>query len=192
MATLAHFTLPAKVEWIADVAGLPQIEAETALEDLSDRALIAGDVQAQTYLLPPLTATFLRRKRPDVIMRAGNRLLDRGYALVLENGYQNYDGFKILDAEWPALAAALPLFAQGDNARLQTLCDALQDFLRFTGHWDDQLSLSLQAEVKALAAKDWLSAGWRAYDAGVTYNLRKQPAEVLACATRAEAHWGAG
>jgi tetratricopeptide (TPR) repeat protein len=87
------------------------------------------------------------------------------------------------------LATALPLLVKGDNVRLQTVCDALQNFLNFIGHWDDQLSLSLQAENKAVAAQDWRNAGWRAYDAGWVYCLREQSAEVLACARRAVAHW---
>lgn len=33
LAALTHFTLPAKVEWIADLAGLARVAAETALED---------------------------------------------------------------------------------------------------------------------------------------------------------------
>ena len=191
LAALTHFTQPAKDEWIAQVAGLKRLNAQTALEDLADRALLIADVQAHTFFLPPLTATFLRRKRPEVVIQTGNRLTDRAYALALENGYNNYERFNILDAEGLAIAAALPLFLQGDNARLQTVCAALKDFLDFTGRWDEWLSLSLQAEAKALTAQDLLKAGWRAYDAGWIHYLRQQPAEVLASAARAEAYWRA-
>ncbi len=62
-------------------------------------------------------------------------------------------------------------------------------FFNFTGRWDEWLALNLQAEEKAVAAKDANNAGWRAYQAGWVYSLRGQSAEVLACAVRAEQHW---
>src|SRR5205085_11371881 len=40
LAALVHFTQPAKVNWIADVAGIAEQAARTALEDLTDRALL--------------------------------------------------------------------------------------------------------------------------------------------------------
>ena len=194
LAALAHFTQSAQVEWIASVAGIAEPAALTALEDLTDRALLVSDAGAQIFLLPPLAATFLRRKRPEVIARTGGRLIDRAYALALENGGQNYERFPTLEAEWPAIAAALPLLVQGENDRLQRVCRALKDFLNFSGRWDEWLALSQQAEEKTLAAGDLYHAGWRAYDAGwvyynLRYNLRGQATEVLACAARCAAHW---
>jgi tetratricopeptide (TPR) repeat protein len=94
-----------------------------------------------------------------------------------------------LENEWPAIAAALPLLIQGENNRLQNSCDALRDFLNFCGRWDEWLSLSLQAEEKALAAADFKNAGWRACMAAFIYKLREQADEVLVCTTRAELHW---
>jgi len=189
LAALAHFTQPAKVKWIADVAGIAESAALTALEDLADRALLVSDEGAQAFLLPSLAATFLRRKRPEVIARTGGRLTDRAYALVLENGYRNYERFPTLEAEWQAIAAALPLWVQGENDRLQSVCHALRTFLDFSGRWDERLALSRQAEEKALGAGDPYHAGWRAYDAGSIYRLRGQAPEVLASAARCAAHW---
>ena len=127
LAALAHFSLPARVEWIAEVAGIPEAAARTALEDLSDRALLIANDEVQTFFLPPLAASFLRRKRPEAITRSGSRLSERAYALALENGWDNYERFPRLEAEWATVAAALPLFLQGDNERLQRLCDALKN-----------------------------------------------------------------
>lgn len=189
LAALAHFSQPAQVKWIADVAGIAAPAALTALEDLADRALLIAHVESQAFWLPPLAATYLRRKRPEVIAQTGDRLTDRAYALALENGGQKYERFPTLETEWPAIAAALPLFVQGGNDRLQSVCAALKDFLNFSGRWDELLALSQQAEEKALAAGDWYHAGWRAYDAGWVYTLRKQGPKVLACAARCAAHW---
>jgi tetratricopeptide (TPR) repeat protein len=114
------------------------------------------------------------------------------YALALEGDFRdfrNYARVPVLTAQWPKIAAALPLFLQGDNARLQKLCDALNRFLNFSGHWDEWLALSLQAEARAALAGDSDSAGRRAYNAGWVYRLRGQGKEVLDCARRGEAHW---
>jgi tetratricopeptide (TPR) repeat protein len=140
--------------------------------------------------LPPLTAKFIRTRRPEAVTQTGDALTDRAYALAMQFGGQTkFDGFPTLDTEWELLAAALPRLLTGDNARLQTVCDQLAQFLNFTGRWDDRLWLSEQAEARALAAGDKESAGWRAYQAGYTYYLRGQPDEVLACAARAAEHW---
>jgi nucleoside phosphorylase/tetratricopeptide (TPR) repeat protein len=189
LAALVHFTLPAKIEWIADVADLAEPAALTALEDLADRALLVADDALENFYLPPLAATFLRHARPEVVIQTGDRLSSRAYALAQENGYKNFERFPTLEAEWPAIAAALSLFLQGDNVRLQTLCDALVDFLDFSGRWDECLVLNQQAEEKALAANDFDNAGKRVYQAGWVYRLRGQAAEVLACTARCEAHW---
>jgi tetratricopeptide (TPR) repeat protein len=189
MATMTHFTQPATVKWLASVADLAERQAQTALDDLADRALLVGDPYGGAFLLPPLAAKFLRDKRPEVVAQTSARLVDRAYALALENGYKEYERFPVLEAEWAAMAAALPHFVRGENARLQKLCDALNTFLQFSGRWDDSLWLVQQAEECAQAADDFHNAGWRAYKQGVVYGWRRQAPDVLACADRAEAHW---
>jgi tetratricopeptide (TPR) repeat protein len=192
LAALSHFTSPARITWIAEVAGMAETVAHTHLEDLSDRALVQGDDVAQAFVLSPLVAIFLRRRHPEVIAQTGQRLAASVYALALEGDFRdfrNYARVPVLTAQWPKIAAALPLFLQGDNARLQKLCDALNRFLNFSGHWDEWLALSLQAEARAAIAGDSDSAGRRAYNAGWVYRLRGQGKEVLDCARRGEAHW---
>ena len=127
----------------------------------------------------PMVADFLRRKRPEVVAETGNRLEQRAYALIVENGYQQHDRFPVLDAAWPTVAPALPLFLAGPNDRLQTVCDALTNFLNFTGRWDEWLSLWQQAEAKAVAAGDHDNAGWRAYQVAWICYLREQEDAVL-------------
>lgn len=119
----------------------------------------------------------------------GQSMEERAYDLIMENGWEEHGRFPVLAAAWPAVAPALTLFAAGSNERLQSVCDALTAFLEFTGRWDEWLVLSHQAEVVALAAGDFVSAGWRAEDAGSVHYLRQQGDEVLACAERAYRHW---
>ncbi len=189
LAALSLFTQPAKVQWIVDVADIAEVQAQTALEDLADRALLISDAAEEVFSLPPLAAVFLKRKRPDSVARAGERLSDTVYAWVLENGYSKHERFPKLEAEWPSIAAALPLFVAGDNRRLQNLCSALIFFMDFSGRWDELLDLFQQAESKAEASGDFDNAGWCAYQAGMTYSFRGQAAAVLACAERAAAYW---
>lgn len=189
LTALVHFRQPANVAWIAAVADMAEAAARTALEDLADRALLVADAALKTFFLPPLAATFLRRTHPEAVGQTGDRLTDRATALALENGFQKYERFPTLEAEWPTIAAALPLWVQGNNGRLQRVCDALKSFLNFSGRWDERLTLSQQAEAKAEAAEDFYNAGWRAYDVGWVYFLRGQADKVLLGAARCAEHW---
>lgn len=191
LAALVHFTQPAPIEWLLPLTELSPKAAETALDGLRDRALLIEDDQAATWLLPPLAARFLRRARPEAVGVSGERLADQAYALAVENGYKQYARFPVLEATWPQLAAALPVLIAGDNRRLQAMCAALDCFLNFSGRWDDQISLSTEAEAKAERAGDFKAAGRRVYDAGYCHYLRGQSTEVLACADRAATHWQA-
>jgi nucleoside phosphorylase/tetratricopeptide (TPR) repeat protein len=195
LAALVHFTQPAKVEWIAQLARLGPQAAQTALEDLTDRALLVSDERSHTFFLPPLTATFLRRTRPEAVATTAGRLADRAHALAMEHGHKKFEAFQNLEAEWPTISAALLIILNGENERLQSLCDALHSFLNFSGRWDEWLFLSDQAEKKALAVSDFYHAGWRASEVGWAYHLRRQSAGTLECAARCESHWrkaGAG
>jgi tetratricopeptide (TPR) repeat protein len=190
LAALTHFTQPAKLAWIAQMTELPERAAETALEDLADRSILISNMESRTFYLPPLAAQFIKTRRPEAVSQTGDALTNRAYALAMQyGGYANYEGFKTLDVEWELLAAALPRLLQGDNDRLQSVCNQLFRFFDFTGRWDELIWLSEQAESRALAADDTDEAGWRAYHAGWTYSLRNQPGIVLTCAARAAEHW---
>lgn len=188
LSALAHFTQPATVSWIADIAGLSESAALTALEDLTDRALLVSDSEAFVFLLPRLTVAFLREKRPEAIIRAGMKLSDRAFALVMENGWYKYDRHPTLEHHWPVIAAALPL-VYGDNARLQHMCTALRPFWFNSGRWDERLSQDRKAEEIAMSTGDFLAAGQRAIDVGWIHQARSEAEEVLACVARADIQW---
>ena len=189
LCALTYFNLPAKVEHLAAVAGVPEPELEPALKSLANRSLAVPKEEGQTYTLIPLVADFLRKKKPEVMAETGDRLEQRAYALVVENGYFKYDRFSTLEVAWPTVAAALPRFLAGKYEPLETICDALDSFLAFTGRWDERLAFACDAERCAVLAGNFYLAGWQAYRAGWTYARRRQSSEVLACASRAEAHW---
>lgn len=159
------------------------------MRSLANRSLVVPDQEEEAFILVPMVADFLRKARPEVVKETGNRLENRAYALIVENGYDEHDRFPVLDASWPTVAPALPLFLAGPNDRLQTVCEALQFFFNFRGRWDEQLSFSRQAETKSVAAGNNHNAGGCAYQSGWVHYLRKEGDAVLACAERAEAHW---
>jgi tetratricopeptide (TPR) repeat protein len=189
LCALTYFTLRAKAEHVADVAGNAEVDADRALRRLTNRSVVVPSEELKTFTLVPLVADFLRKKKPDVMAETGDRLEKRVRALVTENAFDRHDRFPVLDTAWPMVAAALPRFLAGSNDRLQTVCSALDVFLDFTGRWDEWLALARAAERRATAEGDFKSAGWRAYRAGTVYFNRRQVAEVRACAEHAEAHW---
>lgn len=189
LCALTYFTLPAKVEHIAAISELPEPETDRALRSLVNRSLAVPSDELTAFTLVPMVADFLRKKKPEVVKETGDRLEQRAYALIIENGYRNYDRFPVLEAAWPGIAPALALFLAGDNVRLQTVCDALANFLNFQGRWDEWLALSEKAEARAVVAADHDNAGRRACHAGSIHHLRRQAEAVLACADSAAAHW---
>ena len=189
LCSLAYFNLPASVEHVAAIAELPVSEADRTLRTLINRSLAVPTDELKTFTLVTMVAEFLRRRKPEVMASIGDRLEKHAYALIIENGYDNHDRFPALEAAWPGITPALSLFLAGDNARLQTVCDALHRFLEFQGRWDEWLSLSEKAESRAVAAADHFQAGWRASHIGYIHYLRQQGEAVLTCAERAAAHW---
>ncbi|MFZ4698829.1 MAG: tetratricopeptide repeat protein [Candidatus Methylumidiphilus sp.] len=189
LAALAYFTEPARLSWLLPLAELSETAALTALDDLRDRALLIEDETQATWFLPPLAARFLRLRRPEAVGAAGRRLEAEAYALATQQGGADNAPFTELEAAWPSVKAALPLLIAGDNARLQTVCNALDMFLNYTGRWDVWLKLSQDAEAKALSAGDNNKAGWRAFQAGWVYYLQGEAKAVLEYAERCAQHW---
>ena len=189
LCALTYFNLPAKVEHIAANAEIEESLAETALGSLANRSLVTDNAEGTHYALVPLVADFLRKARPEVMAETGNLLEKRAYALIMENGCKKYHCFPTLEDAWPGIAPALPLFLAGDNARLQTVCSALQNFLDFQGRWDEWLALSEKAEARAISICDYVNAGWRAYNIGFIHGMWQQADAVFKCADRAVTHW---
>lgn len=189
LAALSHVTQPMRREDLVITSGVAEDDASAHLKELINRSIITSDAEETRFALVPLVADFLRVKKPDALRETGDRLEKHAYALVVKNGYQQHECFPVLDAAWSTVAAALPRFLAEENGRIQEVCRALNDFLNFTGRWDEWLALACDAESLAVAVGDFDKAGWRAYFAGYVHYMRGQSAEVLACADRAEAHW---
>jgi tetratricopeptide (TPR) repeat protein len=191
LVALIYFNLPTAVNDIGTVAGSSEQTTESALRTLANRSLVVPDQEENAFSLVPMVADFLRRTRPDVVANTASLLEQRAYGLIVENGYEHYDRFEVLDAAWPIITAALPLFMAGSNERLQTVCDALRHFLDFTIRWDEWLSLEQQGLARAETVNQSDRAAQRAYRSGWVYHQRGEGDSVLACANRAARHWDA-
>lgn len=190
LCALVYFTLPTKVQHIAEIADCSTAETDSALRSLTNRSLVVPSEELQRFVLVPLVADFLRKRKTEVVAETGDRLESRAYALVVENGGSKHGRFPQLDAAWSTVAAALPRFLAGANDRLQTVCRELWFFLEFTGRFDEALALARDAEQRALAAGDGFWAGWCAQNAAYFHGVREQPEELLAWAERALRDWG--
>ncbi len=191
LAALAHFSDFVETRFIAELAGINAAAAEGALGDLAIRALVQPDVEYRSFTLVAMVADFLRRKRSEAVAETGDRLENNAYAIIVQNGYEHYERFPVLDAAWPTISPALPRFIAGPNDRLQTVCNALRQFLSFSGRLDERFALSERAEAKAVAAGDNNNAGRRAFDSSWVASIRGQAEAVLVGAERAAVHWEA-
>lgn len=167
LSALTHFSQPAESDSIAVLAQLPRDICEAALDRLTDRALLDNDENKQLFFLPTLTATFLRRVRPEAVKQTGDRLLKNVYALVRECGNKKYESFPRLEAQWLSVAMALQLMQKSDNIDLQWFCDGVSTFLDFSGRQDEWLLLCQIAEEKASKAHAFNTAATRATRLGV-------------------------
>lgn len=191
LSALSCFGVPAKVEQIAEVAGLPVEATAHALRSLTNRALAVPDAELSAFNTVPLVSDFLPKARPGIVSEVRTRLEHRALELLSEHGGEKHDRFSALDAAWPIIAATLPRILAGPNAQLQTVCEALKTFLEYRGRWDEWLALSRGAEKVAVSAGDFLHAGDRARDAAWVHHERKQSAAMLSWIERAGKHWRA-
>ncbi|MBI5054345.1 MAG: glycosyltransferase [Chloroflexi bacterium] len=140
-------------------------------------------------IAPPPPTPPITEAAPAPIKLSDKQVMDQVYKLAQKYGGENYGGFGELESKWSLIESSLPLFLQGDSGRLQFVCGKLENFLSFSGRWDERLDLNLKAEERAIAKKDLYNAGWRAVGAGYVYQRRDEAAEVLKCAARAEGYW---
>ena len=189
LCALTYFNLPARVNHISELVEFSLTDVDYALRTLANRAVVVPSKELTTFVLDPLVANFLRKKRPKVVSEIGKRLQDYVYDLAVQNGYDKRDRYPVLGAAWPTIVAALPGFLTGPNDRLQEVCRALFFPCHHMGRYDELVALNTKAESRALLDGDFWNAGWRAYQLGWVFLQLRQPKKVLAAADRADEHW---
>ena len=82
LAALTLFSQPAKLKWIADMTGLTEQAADTALEDLTDRSILVPNNETREFFLPSLASAFIRKEREQVVNQIGKSLTEIAYKLM--------------------------------------------------------------------------------------------------------------
>lgn len=188
LSVLLHFTLPATAASASKIANCSEADADRVLRSLANRSLVIWSANPKSITVVPLVGDYLRKKKPESVIVAGEHLKQYVHALVVDCQLEHLR-FPILEDEWPIIAASLKLFLEGPHELLVKLADSISDFLIFAGHWDEKVALSREVEAGSLAAGDFRDAGWGAYGLGMIHYYRHEPENVIACAGRAETHW---
>jgi hypothetical protein len=141
LAALTHFAQPAKLKWLAELTNLPERAAETALEDLNDRSILVSNIESRTFYLPPLTAKFIKTRRPEAVTQTGD-------ALTLQYGGESkdYEKFPMLDAEWDFISAA-----ERDTNEALRIANIIKNDERITYYTSNLAGLALDREQWAAA-----------------------------------------
>ena len=189
LAALTYFTRSIETKYIATIGKVSNRTAETALLSLCNRAIVVPDRNETMFSLVPMIKDFIRKARPSLVFKVGNELEKYSYAKIIENGGDKIEKYDYLDKEWHTIAPALQYFFLGPSAQMQTICNALNAFLMHTNRLDELLAINLRAEKMAVKEKDFLSAGWRAYQAGMTYFHRREIEPLTKCIGKAEKYW---
>jgi len=82
LAALSHFDQPTPIKWIAEMTGLAEQAAETALDDLTDRSILIADNEARKFFLPSLTSEYIRKEREELVDKIGENLANLAYNII--------------------------------------------------------------------------------------------------------------
>ena len=137
-----------------------------------NRSLVVPSEELKTFTLVPLVADFLRKKKPEVVAETGERLEQRAYALVVENGYAELStASPYSTTAWPTVAAALPRFLVGRNEQTPERvrgCSTISSILPGAGMNSSPCCARLRAG--AVTAGTTCNAGWQAYRLGMVHD----------------------
>ncbi|WP_298914105.1 tetratricopeptide repeat protein [uncultured Nostoc sp.] len=189
LSALAVFLTPAKTAALADATDLAITEIQVSLERLVTLSLV-NELDGERFGLHPLTRTYIVAAvgKTDTIETAplsGIRFDSAAQGKVLrywvdfaqkyggedKDAYQTHDK---LEAEWQNLeGVATTLWEMAgipgtlkDQQAAQMLIDlenALSNFLRFRGYWDEWVRLAEWRYQAGKALDQWSHAGWGAY-----------------------------
>lgn len=136
VAAITHFHEPIRPKWVAEISGLSEKIAIAALEDLTDRSILIADNESRGFFLPPLTAQFIRNKRPKVVDEFCSQLINLAYKKLSRKKPEN--AAKIWEKEpiyfnsalyWMIKAWSIPLYKTKQDTRSQEFLEALSTIL---------------------------------------------------------------
>jgi hypothetical protein len=210
LSALSFFVSSATFEALTAVADLSRTALETVLERLDALSLVNKELGEERYSLHPLTRAYVRDElladanaARETGMRFARYWLDyaKRYGGYSKESYKTYDR---LEAEWANLEAAAnwlwetaavqdETVGDKDAARmLVDLANALSQFLRFGGRWDEWVQLNARAYEAARARQDWSNAGRRAIWVAWMHWHRARTDDAALWADRCAEAWARG
>jgi len=189
VATLSYPTEPIPVTAIAEISGVDEPTTRRALKLLTNRSIVVPQEGEEKYALVPMVAEFIRHERNEVVNSIGSQMEAYSFALIVNNAWERYETFGLLEKTWGILQPALRRMLLHENEIIQSACDSILWFLEYSGREDELRSLYRDAEIKALENYDYVSAGRRAQGLGSSYINLRDADKAFACAERASTHW---
>ncbi|HEX8181118.1 MAG TPA: tetratricopeptide repeat protein [Pyrinomonadaceae bacterium] len=210
LRALSFFAPSTTFEAWMEVAELSRNALETTIDRLSALSLVDVLANEDRYALHPLTRNFVRDDLladAQIARETGMRFADywvtyaQRYGGDIGESYKTYDRLEAewmnLDAtaEWLWQTAALQGEDVGDKdaaLRLDDLASALEQFLWFSGHWEERVQLSGRAYEAIRALNEWSKAGRRAYCVTWIHYSRGSTDEAVRWADRCTEAWAQG
>ncbi|PYS92317.1 MAG: NB-ARC domain-containing protein [Acidobacteria bacterium] len=210
LRALSFFIPSATFEAWMEVAALSRNALETTIDRLSALSLVDVLANEDRYALHPLTRNFVRDELladAQIARATGRRFAEywMTYAHRFGNwAEESYKFFDRLEAEWMNLDASAEWLWQtaairdgdvGDKdaaRRLDDLANGLNQFLWFSGHWEERVQLSARAYEAMRALNEWSQAGRRAYDVAWIHYHRANTSEAMRWTDRCTEAWAQG
>src|SRR5205085_8793813 len=181
LRALSFFAPSATFEAWMEVAALTRNALETTIDRLSALSLVDVLISEDRYALHPLTRNFVRDELladAQIAHETGMRFAEYWVTYAERYGGDSKESYKTYDrleaewmnlnavAEWLWQTAAIQGEVIGDKdaaRRLNSLADALDQFLLFSGRWEERVQLSARVYGAMGTLNEWSEAGWRAY-----------------------------
>ncbi|HYY43492.1 MAG TPA: tetratricopeptide repeat protein, partial [Pyrinomonadaceae bacterium] len=197
LRALSFFAPSAQFEAWMEVAELSRNALETTIDRLSALSLVDVLADEDRYALHPLTRNFVRDELladAQIAREIGTHFAE--YWVTYAQRYGGWEGesyktYNRLEAEWMNLDGAVEWLWQtaavqdenvGDKdaaRRLNDLTRALDEFLLFSGHWEESVQLGAQVYEAMRALNEWSRAGWWAYGVAWIHHQRANTDEAV-------------
>jgi tetratricopeptide (TPR) repeat protein len=210
LLALSYFVPSASFEAWMETAELSRAALENSIDRLNTLSLLVLGEGEERYALHPLTRGYVRlpefsgeAERAEAAMRFARYWVEFAEQFG-GNANDSYKTYAKLEAEWDNLNAAVELLSKEleflkDSSSSTTvvrmlidIADALNQFMLFSGRWNESSVLSSRWYEMALNVEDWSSSGWGAYNTAWIYFNRVETEDAQVWVERALQAWERG
>lgn len=178
LSSLSFFVPSATFKAWTQVAGLSRSALEASIDRLSALSLVDVLMGEESYGLHPLTRVYVQEDLlvdKQMASDVEGAFLRYWSDFVDQNGYENYESYYLLEAEWANIKAALDwalnkiVFIKSKIKDVKTaniylsMSWALWKYLWLWGRWDESQEIHTNAYYISFALNYKSHAGWMAY-----------------------------